>query len=763
MIKVDRTQVPVPRVLSMDGDSPARIEREKAEVFFRKGQHDRQVRFPFKVYKYPEIKDALVKLFNGKCAYCESRYLSVAPVDIELFRPKAGVSESPSHPGYWWLAMVWENMLPSCAVCNRLRSDEGIKTGKANRFPLEDEAMRAFDPGQELLERPLLLDPCVDNPEDHLVFDKNGMVMSDTARGQAAIAILGLNRRGLVDARRLAAQGVLEELALLERFSGESDIPPEVQDRLDSIYKMMNPEEEYSAMKRQLILPVIRKLDSSPATKQESILMDIAATARPISRARKRHIKAAFSAFEHDQSLYSLEDAEGREKYRFQRRLIERISIKNIKAIQALELDLTSKSGRTSWLMLLGENGTGKSTALQATAITLLGAKSFIELAERTELHPRDFVRYGCKTGTISVKLSGFHKPHKLIFMKDRVEFTGPAGDKTEVVFDESKIRVDGAGWDPQTLLLGYGATRLLPRKSAGLPSPESQKAFSRVDNLFDSFVPLLNAERWLLNFEAARFDNVAIIIKDLLALGSSAKLLQDHENEQIVVVDHKARVPLRRLSDGYQSMVALAIDILEIALRLWPNLQEAEGIILLDELGAHLHPTWKMRVVESLRRALPAMQFLVTTHDPLCLRGLGLGEVAVMRRDENSRIVVLSELPSPADLRVDQLLTSDFFGLNSTVDPEVEKIFDEYYALMALQEPTETQKARLENLREELKDRRYLGSTPRENLMYDAIDKLVANRKLTPNIPVVEIQQKAVDAVADIWKRSVNVVEAEQ
>ena len=58
---------------------------------------------------------------------------------------------------------------------------------------------------------------------------------------------------------------------------------------------------------------------------------------------------------------------------------------------------------------------------------------------------------------------------------------------------------------------------------------------------------------------------------------------------------------------------------------------------------------------------------------------------VVVMSRDEAGRVEAVAELPSPADFRVDQLLTSEFFGLNTTTDPVAEKIFDEYYALLAL------------------------------------------------------------------------------
>ena len=69
----------------------------------------------------------------------------------------------------------------------------------------------------------------------------------------------------------------------------------------------------------------------------------------------------------------------------------------------------------------------------------------------------------------------------------------------------------------------------------------------------------------------------------------------------------------------------------------------------------------------------MPRVQFIGTTHDPLCLRGLEDGEVIVLQRDEVGQIISIPNLPSIKGMRADQLLTSDFFGLSSTVDPETE------------------------------------------------------------------------------------------
>jgi hypothetical protein len=79
------------------------------------------------------------------------------------------------------------------------------------------------------------------------------------------------------------------------------------------------------------------------------------------------------------------------------------------------------------------------------------------------------------------------------------------------------------------------------------------------------------------------------------------------------------------------------------------------------------------MRVMSALRRALPRVQFIATTHDPLCLRGLARGEVEVLHRGPDHRIERRLDLPDVRGMSAEQLLVSDFFGLSSTADPDLQ------------------------------------------------------------------------------------------
>ncbi|WP_264213396.1 AAA family ATPase [Leisingera thetidis] len=742
MILVNRSRAPNPLDPSTKLGEAAIAEIDRIRQELESGEA-RQRRLVFKVYRDKRVREALEELFHGKCAYCETSISANQPIEIDQFRPKGGVTEAPNHPGYWWLANSWDNLLAACIDCNRQRNhlskmEPSVQTsGKGNRFPLVDEAQRACSPSDDIgREQPLLLNPTMDEPSNHLVFDADGMVHSDTERGNATIAVLGLNRVGLVQAR----QRVMTTFkALAEPFMAGRDTSDE---NLDRLMKMAEDDAPYAGMIRQAL---------SREEEMRALLDSLEAVAparKPgkVTKSRLKRAKAESKSYTSRMSDYSLDTQEGRQKFKSQQRFIERMTIHNIRAIRDLEIDFGQQShGPTPWLMLLGENGTGKSTVLQAIALVVSGHDQVHNLLKSGRLDPATLVRYRCQSGRVTVKLSGFPKPHELIVYRDRLEFHSPHGQVMTLTADGS---ASGEGWEAQTLVLGYGATCLLPRKERS----ETGEKFSRVENLFDAFVPLIDAQTWLMGLDGKTFDETAIVLKDLLALDEASELIRDQG--QVWVRDGNSKTALKDLSDGYQTIVAVTVDLLEVLSRIWPNLTEAEGVVLIDEIDAHLHPTWQMEIVGSLRKALPGVQYITTTHQPLCLRGLTRGEVVVMQRGEDGLVEPLTDLPSPEDFRVDQLLTSDFFGLRSTVDPEVEALFDTYYALLALDTRTPEQEAELARLQDELKDRRYLGNTQRETLFYEAIDAMLAKRKTGERRSPENLRSEAVEQVSSMWKQ---------
>lgn len=109
-------------------------------------------------------------------------------------------------------------------------------------------------------------------------------------------------------------------------------------------------------------------------------------------------------------------------------------------------------------------------------------------------------------------------------------------------------------------------------------------------------------------------------------------------------------------------------------------------------------------------------------------------------------------DLPSPRNMTVGQLLTSDFFGLNSAEDLEIDTLFEEYYQLLASRERTVADELRLEELREELESGRQLGLTERERLVFEAADAYIAERRARRQALPEQIKLGAKHRLQQLW-----------
>lgn len=231
-------------------------------------------------YKHSSVKEALLVIYHGKCAYCESTITHSAPLQVEHYRPKADVDKKDllageTHKGYYWLGNEWSNLLLACQGCNG-------QGAKGNRFPIQ--GVRIFshpsDPlhfsihHQNMLDEvPLLLNPELVDPLDHLQLDQYGQLQGKTIFGTISIEIYKLNRDGLITRRLKIIQGFVNRInkQLLERFDSSLAnplIPDQFQRQMALIFEDLIesqlPQMEYSFVYinilnyfDQLILPHI--------------------------------------------------------------------------------------------------------------------------------------------------------------------------------------------------------------------------------------------------------------------------------------------------------------------------------------------------------------------------------------------------------------------------------------------------------------------------------------------------------------------------
>jgi hypothetical protein len=218
---------------------------------------------------YGSFKSFLLKhVFYGQCAYCESRITHISYGDAEHYRPKAAVKTlngrgkearvrvgTRAHPGYYWLAYDWRNLLPACQRCN--------SSGKRNFFPvagtyvtrppIDLDAEEAID-GLNAMELPLLLNPFFDNPADHLVFGCRGVISGrpGSNKGDTSIKVLGLDRDDL-RAERQRGQQLAWRRALRILDDDEAEVR-EIAERLKRLLMALEVgDEPYSQAASQFV------------------------------------------------------------------------------------------------------------------------------------------------------------------------------------------------------------------------------------------------------------------------------------------------------------------------------------------------------------------------------------------------------------------------------------------------------------------------------------------------------------------------------
>jgi len=649
------------------GNEPAILRSEKVRDAFRKLANEQNLdissrrqrvispRFP----NSRALRRELLRESLGKCVYCEQR-LDETSVEIDRFRPARGAIDLDglrSEDHYFWLAYSWDNLYACCRACNTL---------KGARFPVASSRVPLSVYGDlDGIEHPLLLNPGRLTSFEHLVFELDGTVTGESIYGNTTIDILGLNRSELVAAR-------IQHMASLE-----AGIDP-ARDCADAAV--------FAALTRQVFAKYPSRFP--PAASAHYLLSSLAEPVPPTEAIEAPDVS---------------EEEEAQLRYFTRFPQIASIEVDGLCGFSALRLTVPITSGgRPGALVLLGENGVGKTSVLKCLAIVLQQTAETPKLIVEKLM---DMVSSEDRSGYIRVTF-------------DTQESIGLVIDGHDVQY----VHTGGVS----LLSLAYGPTRLSPSEEH---PHRAESGMSQTNNLFDPYSPLRDASAWLSSLPPDRFDYAAAAIKGLLSLPDTCYLKRSDDGNLILVDGFSRTNSLDRLSHGYRSVLALVCDIMAVLFSRWSSIDAAQGVVLIDELENHLHPSWKLRLVTSLRIAFPRVQFIVTTHDPLCLRGFDAGEVALLRRDDQGDLIVdQNDLPAVSDLRIDQILTSAYFGLRSTVDPSVERLFEEYSSLLEREDELgDEDRERLAHLKMEVSRFDIPGLLPRDRVMYAAIDKFLA------------------------------------
>jgi len=406
---------------------------------------------------------------------------------------------------------------------------------------------------------------------------------------------------------------------------------------------------------------------------------------------------------------------------------VEELSLDNIRCFEKATIKFSKKEQPYQWITFLGENGGGKSTALQALGLLLAGPEGAQQLTR-----PLGWVRHEEQVGKISLRLhQGDNDPGKFggekrvtrafgytYFMTGsqpvkirNKQYTEPTivenKEKRLTWLRQNALTSKGKGW----FAVGYGAFRRLTRShQIIIPSLEPPARFNNFITQFDEDQPLAAFERWMVyldyriaksnDSEAKRQKELGIVaINKVLPQGVKFDSVTPEGRILFDIAGHQ--VPTITLSDGYRSVLALTGDLVWRLLLAFPDSDDPlseQGVVLIDELDIHLHPIWQRDIAVKLREQFPNLQFFVATHSPLVAAGAGI-DALTYRFVFHQGETIVTAVENIASLNVDRILQSEAFGLVSPFSPQTQAIIDRYDALMRKKRRTPKEEKALEEI----------------------------------------------------------------
>lgn len=311
---------------------------------------------------------------------------------------------------------------------------------------------------------------------------------------------------------------------------------------------------------------------------------------------------------------------------------IREISLKNIGNISNLSLSFNEHMN-----VICGTNGIGKTTILRAV----------IALFERDNYDLKK--KYGTETGFVRAKT----------FKQQVIDFAVQSSlpstiNEKNVIKDPIYRQANKVIFDPDNRSLDYK-----PLNSMSKFPDRKINEFGRNNDFLVNTVSNTLKE-WLMNREAASSDPNALSKTEIYNLEQMKKAFSvvdhsikfkrvDWRNYEVVLEDHGNEVYLEFESTGFKSILFIILGIIEEIEFRFENLKidEFDGVVLIDEIELHLHPSWQDKIIGIIKQMFPATQFIITTHSPAVLQSLDKNEIIplyIKDGDVNIKKLDLSE-----------------------------------------------------------------------------------------------------------------------
>lgn len=351
----------------------------------------------------------------------------------------------------------------------------------------------------------------------------------------------------------------------------------------------------------------------------------------------------------------------------------EKVVVQNFRGIENLTLNL--KPGIN---ILIGDNGMGKTTALEAMSIALGSFLTGIPKITSIGIQQGDF-RESTKVIAGASKQKQYYAPNIEFVLnvdgesysgnRTRIDRNGSGKTKTsakKIAAYAQNITEKSTSNLP--VLMYMGISRVVASKRADFGKSQKNMLDDRrcgyigcLDSIIDKnsileWVQKMAYEEVLQKQEMPEFvffnSVVSRIMQSMNELNQQPQIRYSATHGTITYIEDDKDYPVYNMSAGYQSLLWMIMDITFRIALLNPEIKkstEAEGIILIDEIDMHLHPKWQWKILDTLQDNFPKIQFVVATHSPIIISS-NKGANLIQLIDCNEAIVRKSAYAYPVD-----------------------------------------------------------------------------------------------------------------
>ncbi len=408
---------------------------------------------------------------------------------------------------------------------------------------------------------------------------------------------------------------------------------------------------------------------------------------------------------------------------------LRNLHIRNLRLIRDMRLSFVDGDGEPrKWTVLIGRNGTGKTSVLQAIALAAVGHLRANQLAGATAVsmpdrrHPDDTMSIEAEFGFGRLgegqhrrrEYPGYPGPRPIL-LKSHLRIAPGSVDlvggseylQPNIIIDAvlPEQRVDPLQEArskelPHWFVAGYGVSRHLTPgevdREVGKPSHDRLVPLFRPAPLIGlGFADMAEgvAKRFvkILRQVLTTAKDLVPDIRDVETGGRGgirkAADLYDRDRFEQALPNGPLKLPATWLSHGYQASLAWLADLVgHYLLDLGDDPPEVqpehmEGLVLIDELDLYLHPTWQAGLVRALKITFPRLQFVVTTHSPILLNALRAEEVVILDLDDQGNVRAEHGAHDPRLLTGTELY-AEFFGIDRLYPSELGDKLDRYARL---------------------------------------------------------------------------------